>query len=358
MSAIEIHELTVPDAEGASGWDDLAAYAELSNLVIREQIGSPDLEERPEQVLARVGSPYTHTRIFGAYRGSRLVGFAEIECERDQHVAFVWAGVSTAERGSGVGSQLADLMTRAAYEIGATTLQTGSYHADLDSEPRLASPSGPGSIPADAPTTRFVQRQGFTLGQVELMSALPLPVSDELLTRLGDDARPADDYELITWAGPTPEELVDGYATLRTVVTTAVPSGELTEEEQVWDADRVRDRDRRNAEAGMITTTTVARHLPTDELVAFTTLSRPAVGDGRAVMQGYTMVLPDHRGHNLGIRIKIGNLRQLGTVDHGAARLITGNAGENEAMLRINRALGFRPFVVAGWWEKKLPALV
>lgn len=355
MPVIDIRELTVPEAEGSPGWDDLVAYAALSNVVIREEIGSPDLDERPEQVLARFRSPYTSTKIFGAYRDDRLVGFAEIEGERDQQLAFIWAGVSPAERGSGLGSQLADVLTRAAYDIGATTLQAGSYHADLETEPRLASPSGPGSIPADAPTTRFLQRQGFTLGQVELMSALPLPVPAELLTRLADDARPADDYELITWAGATPEELVDGYATLRTVVTTAVPSGELTEEEQVWDADRVRDRDRRNADAGLVTTTTVARHRPSGDLVAFTTLTRPAIADGRAVMQGYTMVLPDHRGHNLGIRIKISNLRQLGTVDHGAARVITGNAGENEAMLRINRALGFRPFVVAGWWEKKLP---
>jgi hypothetical protein len=64
------------------------------------------------------------------------------------------------------------------------------------------------------------------------------------------------------------------------------------------------------------------------------------------------MVLPEHRGHNLGMRIKINNLRRLMSVEHGAARVITGNAGENEAMLRINRALGFRPFVMTGWWEK------
>ena len=325
--------------------------------MIREQIGSPDLDERPEQILVRLRSPYTNTKIFGAHRDGRLVGFAGIECERDRQVAFIWAGVSAAERSRGLGTQLADLLATAAREIGATTLQAGSYSTNLDSGPRLESPAGPGSIPADDVTTRFLQRQGFTLGQVELMSALPLPVPPDLLNQLDGDARPADDYELITWAGPTPEELVDGYATLRTVVTTAVPSGELTEEEEVWDADRVRDRDRRNAESGMITTTTVARHRPSGELVAFTTLSRPVVGDGRAVMQGYTMVLPDHRGHNLGIRIKIANLRQLSTVDHGAARLITGNAGENEAMLRINRALGFRPFVVAGWWEKKLTRL-
>lgn len=354
MSDIDIRELKVPDAPGAAGWDDLVAYAELSNAVIRAEIGSPDLDESPVQILSRFHNPYSLSKIFGAYRGRQLVGFAEIESERDHDVAWLWSGVATDERHNGLGRRLSEVLTDAAVEAGARTLQAGSFHSDLETEPRIASPAGPGSVPANAATTRFLQAQGFKLGQVEVMSALPLPVPEQLLADLTDGARPADDYELIDWAGATPEELLDGYATLRTVVTTAVPSGELTEEEQIWDADRVRDRDKRNAEAGMITATTVARHRPSGELVAFTTLTWPAAADGRAVMQGYTMVLPDHRGHNLGIRIKISNLRRLSFVDHGAARVITGNAGENEAMLRINRMLGFRPFVMAGWWEKKL----
>lgn len=354
MSDIDIRELKIPEAPGAAGWDDLTAYAELSNDVIREEIGAPDLGESPKEVLARMASPYNTSLVFGAYRGSRLVGFGELEREADHDVAWIWSGVATDERGNGLGSRLAEVLTSAALRAGARTLQAGAYHADLETEPRIASPSGPGSVPENAATTRFLQAHGFKLGQVEVTSALPLPVSEDVLAELAGDARPADDYELIDWSGATPEDLVDGYARLRTAVTTAVPSGDLTEEETVWDADRVRDRDRRHAEAGVITATTVARHRPSGGLVAFTTLSRPAAADGRAVMQGYTMVLPDHRGHNLGLWIKINNLRRLNTVDHGAARVITGNAGENEAMLRINRLLGFRPFVMAGIWEKKI----
>lgn len=354
MSDVEIRELGIPESEGALGWDELVAYAEASNAVVQQEIGVADLDERPEQVRSRLSDPYSISRLFGAYRGDQLVGFGETSVEREQTVGWLWAGVVAAERGRGLGSQLMTVLTDAARQAGATTLQAGTYHADLDSEPRLASPAGPGSIPAGAPTTKFLLAKGFRLGQVEIMSACDLPVPDDLLTGLLGAARPADDYELVDWTGPTPEDLVDGYARLRTAVSTAVPSGELTEEEQVWDADRVRNRDERNVLAGLITHVSVARHRPTGDLVAFTGLSRPAAADGRAVNQGYTMVLPDHRGHNLGLRIKINNLRRLMGVDHRAARIITGNAGENEAMLRINRALGFRPFVVAGWWEQKL----
>lgn len=354
MSDVEIRELRIPESEAAPGWNELVEYAELSNAIVQEQIGVADLDERPEQVRSRLSDPYGVSRVFGAYRDDQLVGFGEVSVEREQTVGWVWAGVVQPERGRGLGSELMTVLTNAAMQAGATTLQAGSYHADLDSEPRLPSPAGPGSIPVNAPTTRFLQAKGFKLGQVEIMSALPLPVPEDLLSSLLAEARPADDYELIDWTGPTPEELIDGYARLRTAVTTAVPSGELTESEQVWDADRVRDRDRRNAEAGIITHLSVARHRPSGDLVAFTALARPAAADGRAVNQGYTMVLDEHRGHNLGIRIKINNLRRLMATDHGAARIITGNAGENEAMLRINRALGFRPFLVGGWWEQKL----
>lgn len=352
MPDIEIRELTIPDAVGAAGWDELVDYAELSNQVVRGEIGVPDLDERPEQVLARLQDPYTTNRVFGVFDGDRFVGFGEVECEREKTIAWLWGGVVAADRSRHVGSRLLEVLAEAAAEAGATTLQTGSFHADLDGEPRLPSPSGPGSVPADAATTRFLQARGFRLGQVEIMSALPLPVPESRLTELAGGARPADDYELIDWTGPTPPELVEDYARLRTIVSTAVPTGELSEEEHVWDAERVRSRDKQNVRAGLITTITVARHRPTGELVAFTALARPAVPDGRAINQGYTMVLPEHRGHNLGMRIKINNLRRLMSVEHGAARVITGNAGENEAMLRINRALGFRPFVMAGWWEK------
>jgi GNAT superfamily N-acetyltransferase len=100
--------------------------------------------------------------------------------------------------------------------------------------------------------------------------------------------------------------------------------------------------------------TTAARHRSSGEFVAFTSLAYPNAADGRAVGQGYTMVLPDHRGHNLGMRVKINNLRLLADRTHGARRIVTGNAGENDAMLSINRALGFRPAWISGWWEKKL----
>jgi GNAT superfamily N-acetyltransferase len=345
--AIEIRELSYPDAPGATGWDAFVAGIELGNLFTREDIGGTDLDATPEQVLPQTKDPYSVRRTLQAWDGEDLVGHASLGKDHDHSTCWVDVGVLASHRGQGLGSRLAESIIELARGVGA-------QHTDFDTEPRLPSPAGVGSVPAGAASTRFLQRFGFKLGQVEIESALDLPVPDELLDRLESASRPAPDYELVHWAGSTPDDLVDEYARLRTIASTAVPTGDLTEEEQVWDADRVRNRDRRHIESGNTVITTAARHRSSGEFVAFTSLAYPNAADGRAVGQGYTMVLPDHRGHNLGMRVKINNLRLLADRTHGARRIVTGNAGENDAMLSINRALGFRPAWISGWWEKKL----
>jgi len=354
VTEIEIRELVIPASEGAPGWDELVARTELFNTIVREVVDSPDLLETPQQTLAWATGEYVISRMFGAYDGASLVGIAEFTLERGHSVCWGWVGVAVDHRRAGLGSRLADRLYTCAEQAGATTMEAGTTHSELEGGERLSSPVSPGSVPADAASVQFLLSQGFRLGQVDVTSGLTLPVPDELLDELWRTARPSEDYELIDWAGPTPEELIDGYARLRTVVSTAVPAGELKVDESVWDAARVREADESNARAGSITITTVARHRDSGELVGFTRLGYPAAATGEAAAQGYTLVLPEHRGHNLGLKIKINNLRRLNAVDHGASRVTTGNADENAAMLAINRALGFRPFLVHGLWQKPL----
>lgn len=353
--AIRIRELTFPNEPGGTCWEDFVAAVELGNAVLRADIGGDDLDQTPEAVLALVRSPYATRRTLVAYHGDEPVGRADLSKEHGQSSCWVEVGVLPAHRGRGIGGRLAEMIMDLARDTGATILHSGSHHSDFESEPRLPSPTGVGSIPAEAAATRFLRRHGFTLGQVEIQSALELPVPDERLEQLTSSWRPAPDYRLHAWIGNTPDEFVEVYARLRTIATTAVPTGDLTEEEQVWDADRVRERDRRNEAAGTTVISTVAQHLPSGEFVAFSNLAFPTAADGRAVGQGYTMVLPEHRGHNLGLRVKINNLRLLAEQQHGARRIVTGNAGENDAMLSINRALGFRPAWISGWWERPAP---
>ena len=65
-------------------------------------------------------------------------------------------------------------------------------------------------------------------------------------------------------------------------------------------------------------------------------------------------MLREHRGHRLGMLVKIANLRAYEDRRPGERRINTWNAQENEHMLAINVALGFEPVGVAAVWQKRL----
>lgn len=348
---MEIRELPTPAAVGAPGWDDLLARTALFNELAAEVVDGPDLQETPEETLSWLTDPDTSARTFGAYDHDQLFGFGEFATEADKHVGWFWVGVARDHRRAGIGSRLAARLYACAREAGITVLETGADHADFDGGKRLRSPVSPASVPASAPSVRFLLSQSFELGQVEVNCSLPLPIDEDHLTELLASARPADDYDVADWTGRTPEPFIAGYARLRTLISTALPSGEMETDVDRWDAERVRTSEATNTVS--TTVTTVAVHRPTGELVAFTKLGYPKE-PGHPAGQGYTFVLPEHRGHNLGLRIKINNLRRLNEADHHAPRIGTLVADENDAMSAINRALGFRPFVLRSVWQKRL----
>jgi hypothetical protein len=96
-----------------------------------------------------------------------------------------------------------------------------------------------------------------------------------------------------------------------------------------------------------------ARHDATSELVALTEMVTEAETPDWAFQQ-ITAVLPAHRGHRLGLLVKVAMLEQLLT-SHPAVRYIqTGNAGANAHMIAINEQLGFTVAGIGRAWELDL----
>ncbi|SDB83971.1 Acetyltransferase (GNAT) family protein [Sanguibacter gelidistatuariae] len=288
-------------------------------------------------------------------------GVVQVNLDRagNTHLAAVSVSVDPAYRRQGIGSALLVAAEEAAAERGRTTVILDSAHnreVSADDPRALVPPTGSGRISPDDPAAIFALSHGYTLEQGERYSILHLPLEDpELVDRLHAEAAAAagDAYRILTWTDRCPDELVDQYAALATRMSTAIPVAGLDVVEDPWDAARVRDHERTLAETGRGYVLCAAEHVATGELVAYTEIV-VAVDYPEMTFQDDTLVLTGHRGHRLGMLLKTANLNSLLRLRPGTRRIHTWNAEENEHMLAINVALGFRPTGVVGLWQKKL----
>jgi hypothetical protein len=136
-------------------------------------------------------------------------------------------------------------------------------------------------------------------------------------------------------------------------MATDAPSGDLESDDEPWDAQRVRERDERIEHSGRTKLFAAAEHMPTGKLVALTDLSVPA-DHVRPVEQGITLVLREHRGHRLGMIIKVANIQALQAFSPHSPCILTENAEENHFMIQVNEAVGFTPIGYSGVWKKTL----
>ena len=250
-------------------------------------------------------------------------------------VAVVDLAVAPDARRRGTGTVLHEEAVRTARGRGRSELMT-----EVD-EP------GP-----DTPGRLFAQRHGWTCDLVETRRDLSLPLDEERLGSLEQDARRASSgYRLVTWRDRTPEELLDDRALLERRMTTDAPHGDLPVEEEDWDAARVREYEQMHAERGR--TVLSAGAVREGRLVAFTDLHLPADTPERA-HQGGTLVLREHRGHRLGSLVKAAVLRQV-LADFTSVRTVTTyNADSNVPMVAVNEALGFVPAGALSSWSLRV----
>ena len=229
------------------------------------------------------------------------------------------------------------------------------HHDGPDADGVLTSPTGFGAVPRDR-AARFLERSGFVLGQVERASELTwsAEVADSLRTTMAAAQERAQEYRVVQWMLPTPPEFVDGYAWMKSRMSTDAPDADLDLPEEVWDAARVREGEARTAAKGFTIQVTAAQHIDTGELCAFNELAIRASDPTDLTHQYDTLVLSGHRGHRLGLLVKTAGL--LGWHDRFPAspRVQTYNAEENRPMLDINEALGFVGIACEGAWKKDL----
>ncbi|MFJ4045078.1 GNAT family N-acetyltransferase [Microbacterium sp. NPDC089987] len=334
------------------------AYAAVRNELLIETTGRDDDFLTASELLSTLSpTPDRDRRHWAIELDGDTVGRCALDILRDDGGATAFVTVALLRRawGRGIGPAAYAQIEAVARDAGVRKLLNWSEHHDTEAPlPRLDSPTGFGSAPLDR-TARFLQRKGFRLEQVARGSALIWSdrVADHLRSLRDGAAAHAADYRVVQWTMPTPDEHVEGYAWMKSRMSTDAPDGDLGMPEEVWDADRVRREESRLTARGWTLLVTAAQHVVTGELCAFNEL---ALGEDVAAgtHQFDTLVLSEHRGHRLGMLVKTAGLLAWLNSHPLSPRVTTWNAEENQPMLSINEAIGFTPIAYEGAWRKDL----
>jgi GNAT superfamily N-acetyltransferase len=350
-----IDELTIPDrVDGEHG----AAFAEMidvRNIIEAQIFGSEDLAVSAAELLPNYHDAFQPKRVLVARVNGHIVGRSiyEYAPAASESVAWLTAEVPYEHRHRGIGGALLEGVEAMAVADGRTSVQTYALADMLEGE-RLESPTGFGSLPLQADGVSFLVNRGWTLEQVERASKLTLPVDDEVFERHLSEAHAASEgYRVHTWISRTPPEWREGMALLSTRMSTDAPSAGLDSPEDPWTVERLLDYEERHAASPRRLFFAAVEHIDSGQLAGYTALSVPAEVD-RSVTQDDTIVMREHRGHRLGMLLKLANIEHLEREDPGHPSITTFNAEENRHMLSVNEAVGFVPVGYEGAWQKKL----
>jgi GNAT superfamily N-acetyltransferase len=161
-------------------------------------------------------------------------------------------------------------------------------------------------------------------------------------------AAAAAGYSLVSWEGPTAEHRLAQVAELLGIEGDAPRAA--GEEPQGWDAARVRAADQRLADQGWRFYSLAARAERGGALVALTQLGVDPLDPGWG-SQSLTAVARPHRGHRLGLLVKVAMLELLGAHEPYLTQIVTMTAEGNEHMAAINTELGYTVLERLLSWE-------
>jgi len=192
------------------------------------------------------------------------------------------------------------------------------------------------------PGAAFARSAGAEPGVVEVQRMLELgKLADGRLEGLREQAeRAAAGYSVVSWTGPVPEEFIERVAPVYDALNDA-PHDE-GEAPTFWDAQRVREANARLPHYGSRNYAVAAVHgeAADGEMVALTeVVVDPAHPDW--AHQAITGVSRPHRGHRLGLLVKVAMLDILTAAEPQVERMSTWNGAENPHMIAVNEALGY-----------------
>jgi GNAT superfamily N-acetyltransferase len=263
---------------------------------------------------------------------AEVVGIASLQLEDadNTHLAIVQLMVLPERRGGGVGSALLAAVESAARADARTTVLG-----------MVTVPLGVAAEDAADPNLAFVRRHGYLVAGTEEIKLADLAATEDRWPDLAAAAaEKGSGYELVCWTDRAPDEHVEEIARLYSRFLGEIPLGQVALEPATWTVQRIRESEERWLASGRHQVL-VAAVAPDGSLAGYTNLF---VLDGQPERAGIdsTLVLPEYRGHRLGLALKVRLHQETRTRHPEVTRIATGNADVNRWMNAVNDQLGYR----------------
>jgi GNAT superfamily N-acetyltransferase len=259
----------------------------------------------------------------------------ELPEKENRQNAFGFVVVPPARRRRGTGTELLAHMAR---------------QSDRASRKLLMS-----SARVGAPAEAFEAATGGSPGIRDVRRILA--VDDGLRRRLPElraSAEPrAAGYTLRSWQGTAPDDLVAGICATYTALGDA-PHDEAFEP-ATWDGERLRKSEERVVALSTRWHSVAAIADGTAEVAAITqVIVEPLMPEW--CWQEITAVIRRHRGHRLGLLVKVAMLELLAEHEPQLRYIATFNAEPNDHMIAVNEQLGYRVSDYFQFWEHDVAA--
>jgi GNAT superfamily N-acetyltransferase len=318
---VHISSLT-PAALDAATADALAALRNRAQAVDAPHLADVCGEALRLRLLHGWDGESTERVLLARDGTGRLLGCVEVDTPRQENRDLVWFDllVDPPARRRGVGAGLLQAVAEVADEVGRGLLMTCAWHG--------------------SPGVAVLQRGGFTLASVAAQRRLyPQRLPRDGDAELLEGARAASaGYELVRVAGPLPEELLAPMLSTVDAINDA-PLDDLELEDDAFTVDRLRRYDTAQRARRQRLYRLIARSrddgTPAGHSVVAVDGDRPHLAE-----QHDTTVRPAHRGHRLGLRLKLEMLQWLREVEPQLTEVDTWNQESNVHMIAVNDAIG------------------
>lgn len=301
----------------------------------RAEVWSDDPPPRLEETARRLArhEVWSEVHSWSAWEGPEVVAHCDLHLsrmEQNRHAAYFHVQVDPPHRRRGLATRLLAPLPEVCRADGRSLLITDSYR----------------QVEAGA---AFLERLGAALSLESHTNQLEVADADPALLAAWVAEARLEGLEPVWWEGPFPEADYPLVIAMKEAINGA-PLGSLSLEDEHLTPELLRKSEEQLRREGTCRWTLLLRETATGRPAGYTETfwhpDRPEF-----LQQGDTAVFPEFRCRGLGKWLKASMFRHVLAQRPGIARVRTGNADSNGPMLRINHAMGFRPYRSELSWQ-------